>query len=100
MGILIRELLTHIVGKAFGEVELILGLVLAFALWCLDYAIIERRRHPRQALVLFVAATAIVVVLVLPQWDGGTLLRIGVAGVVYYGLVWLARRMVRKQNPR
>jgi hypothetical protein len=95
---LIRELLTHVFGRAFGEVELLVGLVLAFALWCLDYAIIERRRRPRHALVLLLAATTLLILLSLPQWDGRTLIRIGVTGVVYYGLFWLGARAVREHD--
>jgi hypothetical protein len=99
VNVVIHELLVRVFGKAFGEVELLLGVVLAFALWCLDYAIIERRR-PRHAIVLLAASVTILVLLVLPQWDGRTLMRIGLAGLVYYGLVRLAGLATRKQTPK
>ena len=35
----IRELLSHLLGKGFGELELIPGVPLASPLWCLQYSV-------------------------------------------------------------
>src|SRR5688500_9697013 len=80
----LTELFAHLIGKLFGEFGLVLGMPLAFSFWCLDYALIERRRRPRHAIVLVTTAATVLALLLLPRWDSRTLLQIGFAGALFY----------------
>ena len=80
----VRDILTHVSGRAFGELELILSFVVAFAFWCLDFAVIEWRSRRSHALVLALAGLGIIGLVLLPRWAVADLVRIGLAGLVLY----------------
>jgi hypothetical protein len=80
-----RQLFIHLLSRLFPNGEWLFGFLLAFGLWCLDYAIIEARRGRfRYAFPLAVAAAGFVTVVMLPAWESRSLWRIGVAGVLFY----------------
>ena len=83
--VVFHEVFGHLFSRLFPEGEFLFGWLLAFALWCLDYAVIEfRRSRLRYALPLAAAAAGLVTLLLLPGWEPRSLWRIGVAGVVFY----------------
>lgn len=92
MSAIIRELLQHFLGKVFGEVEFILGWPVAFAFWCVQYAIIRWPVRRAESLVLAVVASGIFTVLVMAEWDVGTLCQIILAGCLFYVPVFLFTR--------
>jgi len=84
MGTLFRELCVHLFGQMFDGMDVILGVLVAFAWWCLDYAVIERRHRPHHAIVLALAAALVLGVVIVPNWSGKTLLRAAVMAVLVY----------------
>ena len=87
----IRELVSHLIGKGFGEVELVLGVPLAFSFWCLQYSIATWRVRRGESVVLLLAASAIITLLMLLGSDPGTFVRIVLAGGLFYApLYWHA----------
>lgn len=89
----VRELLSHVLGKGIGEVELILGMPLAFAFWCLQYSIVTWSSRRRESIVLIIVGVGIISLLMMPAWDVGTLLRIVLAGCLFYlPLFFVGRR--------
>lgn len=92
----IRELLSHLLGKGFGELELILGMPLGFAFWCLQYSISTWRTRRRGSVILIVAAAGIITLLMMPAWDARTLLRIIVSGCLFYLPLWGVGRLHRR----
>src|SRR5688500_1189277 len=79
-----RDIFTHVFGRALGEVELIRVIVIAFALWCLDFALIEWRARPHDAVVLALAGLGIIGLILVLRWEPWDLVRFWIAGFVFY----------------
>ena len=85
--------MSHALGKGIGETELILGVPLAFAFWCLQYSLVTWSSRRRESIILIIAAVGIITLLMVPAWDVGTLLRIVLAGCLFYvPLFFVGRR--------
>lgn len=99
MSDIFREILRHLFGRAFGDIELILGFPLAFALWCLNDAAVSWKTRRVESVILAMAGLGLITLLLIPDWDAGTLLRIGASGLLMYlPLFWLSRQ--RRQGGR
>ena len=84
-----RALFEHLFGslfhRLFPEGEFVFGWLLAFALWCLDYAVVEAaRRRLGHAVPLAAAAAGLVTLVLLPDWEARSLWRIGLCGLIFY----------------
>ena len=100
MGQIIEQILGRLVSRLIGPVVLIGGGALVFALWCLDWAILESRRRPVYAVLLAVTGASIVGVVVLSS-SAMELLKSCAFAALCYAVMCLARRRgrVRHEDP-
>ena len=82
----------------FDGMDVILGVLVAFAWWCLDYAIIERRHRTHHAIILALTAAIILCLVIVPNWSGKTLLRAAVMAVLVYLPLRMGGRLSRPRK--
>jgi hypothetical protein len=80
--------LEHLFGPMFeklvGREAIFGGILLAVALWFLDYAVLEWRVRKHYSVVMAVVGVGCVVGVLWIDWEPWALLRCGIVGFVFY----------------
>src|SRR5688572_14049072 len=80
--------LEHLFGpifeKLFGLQAIFGGMLLAIALWFLDYALLEWRIRKLYAIIMAVVGIACIVAVLWIEWEPSALLRCAIVGALFY----------------